>query len=254
MSIQPLRFITLPISHYCEKVRWALDRQRVPYREEKHAPLLHALATLPATGFRTRTVPVLIDENPGVRHVLADSTDCLRYLASRYGAAWLYEPAEAAVLEEQFDAELGPHTRRFAYFHILPETGTVVPMLMQHAPPLEARITRPLFPLIRRLMRKGMRIDAAGAERSLAKVRQQLEQVSERLRDGRRYLCGDTLSAADISFAALAVPVILPRGYGGIDLPDLEAAPPLLRAEIERARKTPAGELVLRLYAEERRK
>lgn len=254
MSIKPLRFITLPISHYCEKVRWALDRQRVPYREEGHAPLFHALATLPATGFRSRTAPVLIDENLGARHVLADSTDCLRYLANRHGATWLYAPAEAALLEEQFDTELGPHSRRFAYFHILPDTERVLQLLMGKAPAIEAAIAKPLFPLIRRMMRRGMRIDAAGAARSLEKARRQLDAVSERLRDGRRYLCGDTFSAADLTFASLVVPLVLPRNYGGSDLPPLEVAPPALREEIERTRKTPAGQLALRLYEEERQK
>lgn len=252
MSIKPLRFITLPISHYCEKVRWALDRQRVPYREEAHAPLLHALATLPATGFRSRTAPVLVDENPGVKHVLADSTDCLRYLAGRYGATWLYAPADAALLEEQFDTELGPHSRRFVYFHILPDTERVLQLLTGRAPPIEAAIAKPLFPLIRGIMRRKMRIDEAGAARSLAKARQQLDAVNERLRDGRRYLCGDTFSAADLSFASLVVPLVLPKRYGGAELPPLDAAPPVLRAEIERTRETPAGQLALRLYEEDR--
>ena len=253
MSIQPLRFITLPISHYCEKVRWALDRQRIPYREEGHAPLLHALSTLPATGFRVRTTPVLIDDNPGARHVIADSTDCLRYLATHYGASWLYAPPEAALLEDQLDSELGPHTRRLVYFYILPDAGRVVPLLTRETPALEARLAAPLFPLIRRIMQRAMRIDAAGAERSREKVRQQLDLISERLRDGRRYLCGDALSAADITFAAMAAPVTLPPAYGRFELPALETLPPPLRDEIERARATPAGQLALRLYAEDRR-
>ena len=30
--------ITIPLSHYCEKARWALDRVALSYREEPHAP------------------------------------------------------------------------------------------------------------------------------------------------------------------------------------------------------------------------
>ena len=33
--------ITIPISHYCEKARWALDRARQPYVEVRHLPLFH---------------------------------------------------------------------------------------------------------------------------------------------------------------------------------------------------------------------
>ena len=59
--MKPLRLITLPISHYCEKVRWVLDRQGIPYVEEAHAPLLHAFFTMPLTGGKSRTVPILVD-------------------------------------------------------------------------------------------------------------------------------------------------------------------------------------------------
>lgn len=253
MSLKPLRFITMPISHFCEKVRWALDRQGVPYQEEAQVPLFHALATLPATGFRKRTVPVLIDENPGARHVLTDSTDCLRYLASRYGASWLYAPPEAAKLEEELDTEMGPHSRRFFYFHMLTRPDAVIALLSRGTTPLRARVLSALFPLLIRVMRKEMRIDEAGASRSLDKLRHQFDRVNERLRDGRRYLCGDTLSAADLTFAALSAPLIVPPGYARIELPDLATMPEPLRTEIQRTRATPAGQLTLRLYTEDRR-
>ena len=44
MSLKPLRFITLPISHYCEKVRWALDRAGMSY--DDLVVRILALATL----------------------------------------------------------------------------------------------------------------------------------------------------------------------------------------------------------------
>ncbi len=30
---KPLRLITIPISHYCEKARWALTKLKLPYIE-----------------------------------------------------------------------------------------------------------------------------------------------------------------------------------------------------------------------------
>jgi glutathione S-transferase len=44
------RLVTIPISHYCEKARWALDRAGVPYREEAHIQAVHRLATRRAGG------------------------------------------------------------------------------------------------------------------------------------------------------------------------------------------------------------
>ena len=39
-----LRLITIPISHYCEKARWALDRAGIEYREERHIQGVHQIA------------------------------------------------------------------------------------------------------------------------------------------------------------------------------------------------------------------
>lgn len=41
----PAILITIPLSYYYEKARWALDRVALAYREEPHAPLLQRLAT-----------------------------------------------------------------------------------------------------------------------------------------------------------------------------------------------------------------
>ncbi len=253
MSKKPLRFVTLPISHYCEKVRWAMERQGVPFVEDGHGPILHAFQTMPLTGGQSRTVPILVDDNVSPRKILSDSTDCLRYLADHYGATWLYAPSDAAEIEDELDRKLGPATRRFAYYYLLPEPATIS-VLTQHVPAWEATVAKAMFPLIRRAMAKAMRISPEGAERSLSELRQLMSKYSERLSDGRRYLCGDTLSAADITLATLAAPVIFPPGYAKITMPDLSVVPGPLREEIIRQRQSLAGQFVLRLYTEDRTK
>src|SRR3982751_1009152 len=59
--------ITVPLSHFCEKARWALDHAGVAYREEPHAPLLSRFATRRGAG---GSVPVLIHGD----RLLIDST------------------------------------------------------------------------------------------------------------------------------------------------------------------------------------
>ncbi len=242
-----LRLITLPLSHYCEKVRWALERQDVPFREEGHVPLVHAFYSWPTSGFKSRALPMLADDNA----VIWDSTRCLHYLQERHGATWLYAPKEAAGLEEWFDEELGPNSRRFVYFHGLSDTKAMLGVLEQNVPSYEAKLASALFPLIRAAMRKEMNIHEAPAARSLTQVNAVFEAVSARLQDGRPYLCGDAFSAADLTFAALAAPVLLPQNYG-VKLPPMSAVPPTLRTQIERFRSTLAGAFVLRLYEQER--
>jgi hypothetical protein len=65
---------------------------------------------------------------------------------------------------------------------------------------------------------------------------------------------GTALSVADLSLATLATPVLFPTGYAKITIPPLSELPRALREEVELQRQTRAGQLVLRLYAEERAK
>ena len=111
----PARLVTIPISHYCEKARWALDRAGIAYREERHVQIVHRVASRRAGG--GGTVPVLV----APEGVFAQSADILAY-AGRHGAE-LYPDAlrdEVTALERDFDADLGPEGRRWMYFHLLP--------------------------------------------------------------------------------------------------------------------------------------
>ena len=85
--------------------------------------------------------------------------------------------------------------------------------------------------------------------RSFAKVNAVFDDVGAALADGRRYLAGDRFTAADLAFASLAAPALLPDGYakwiGGLD-----EMPPAMRAQVEAWRATPAGQFGVRLYDE----
>lgn len=247
----PYRLITIPPSHYCEKARWALEKSGIPYREEGHPPLLHRLATKFAKG--GRTTPVLVTGD----RVLADSTDILEFIHVEHAEGWRPYPldsqrrVEAEELEELFDTRLGPHTRRLAYYHLLQDNRLFMKTVLAGVGNVERLVFRASAPLIKKLMRVGMRIDDEGAERSLGYVRTVFDTVDELLSDGRSYLVGKTFSAADLTFAALAAPVLLPRDYGS-PLPSLDEVPPELLAQIEEFRSSPAGAFALRVYRDHR--
>jgi glutathione S-transferase len=125
--------------------------------------------------------------------------------------------------------------------------------LMTHGVPRHERALLPLvYGPLRKLMRSSMRIDAAGAQRSSARLMGVMDEVSKRLADGRRYLTGDRFGAADITFASLAAPVVCAPGYG-VPLPRVEELPAGAAALIRQAQDTPAGAFCLRMYRDERR-
>src|SRR5262249_43993863 len=147
--------VTIPISHYCEKARWALDLAKVPYVEEAHPPFFHMLRTLPSRVGRSTPQLRLPDR------VLPDSRAIVAYADAARGGDLLIprDPAEAAEVAawvERFDTKLGPHVRRFAYFHLLEQPDLVVPLLTHRTNPLVRRSFRAAFPLVRRSMLRAM--------------------------------------------------------------------------------------------------
>ncbi len=241
--------ISMPHSHYAEKARWALDRLSIPYREEPHVPLLHRLATMRRGG---RSVPVLIQGGK----LYADSTEILRHSDASCGGDRLY-PRDPDVrrsvdmLEERFDQALGPHTRRWAYFQLLPHRALLFPLMARGVPWIEASLLTLSLPIVTLAIRKGLRITPDGAQRSIVHIRDIFSQVGDLLADGRQYLVDNRFTAADLTFAALASPVLLPdRGIAAY--PTVDELPTAMREPVERLRDTQAGRFALRMYAQER--
>src|SRR5262245_460140 len=71
------RLLTIPISHFCEKARWALERADLDYVEERHVQGIHQVVARRAGG--GKTMPVLVADEG----VFAESEDILRYADER---------------------------------------------------------------------------------------------------------------------------------------------------------------------------
>ncbi len=243
------RLITIPVSHYCEKARGALDRAGVIYVEEGHLPILHWRAAMP---HHTRSVPILV--TPGA--VLKSSGAIVRWADARMtGGTHLYptdpsERREVEEIEEHFDAKLGPATRRWAYSYLLDDKRRALEVLTPGCPKREGVKFRAGFAVFSALIRRGMTVTPEGANRSRERVRAIFAEVSGRLSDGRRYLVGERFTAADLAFAALSIPIVAPPQFAWI--PPIDTMRSEMRAEIEAHRATPAGQFALRIYREER--
>ena len=247
-----LRLVTIPISHYCEKARWALDRAGISYREERHVQGVHRIAARRAGG--GATVPVLVTREGSI----GDSAEIIMWVDERLPPQHRLLPGDRGVrLQEaalcrRLDQRLGPRGRRLMYVHMLAERGLALPFNNEGVAPWEDRLIRVAWSPIGRLIGRVLEIRPGIEVEDEAAVWDELDLVAELLCDGRPYLSGERFGAADLTFAALAAAVIAPPGYG-TPLPQPEVMPAALAAIVRRAREHPAGRHALELYARHRR-
>jgi glutathione S-transferase len=246
-----LRLVTLPISHYCEKARWGLDRAGVEYREERHVQGIHRIYSRRAGGHGT--LPVLVTPEGS----LAESEEILIWADQRTAPEGRLFPAggeereRALALCRRYDRELGPRGRRLIYVHMLPQRDLVIRFNDLGVPGWEDGLLRHTWPVMTRFVARALDIRPGVEAEDEPAVWREFDFTAELLAEGGPYLSGARFGAADLTFAALAAPVISPPEYG-IPLPQ----PDLMSAEtadlVTRFREHPAGRHALRMFAEHR--
>ena len=245
------RLLTIPISHFCEKARWALERARVEYVEERHVQGIHQIVARRAGG--GTTVPVLVTDEG----VFAESEDILRYADDyleqerRLFPADPHRREEVVALCRELDAGLGPDGRRLMYAFMLELKGPMLRVNNQGVPAWEARMMSALWPVMTRWGRRELGIDADTVRVDEANVRRAFDAIAERLADGRPHLCGERFTAADLTFACLAAAVLVPPEYG-VRLPQPDELPEHVARPVRAFREHPAGAYAMDLFRTER--
>jgi glutathione S-transferase len=275
----PARLITIPVSHYCEKTRWALTRAQIPFVEERHMPPFHRFATrqigkrsssdpMPETERNMsllnqfviryvggQTVPVLITETV----MLKSSDEILDYVdAISPDELKLYpiDPDERKQVDELvniFDTILAPAVRLWDYSYIMNETHLLQPLWCEGVPWFERWLFPVVFPWMRATVFQMYRINDDSILAAHKSIEQIFEMVGDLLADGRSYLVGDRFSAADLAFATLAAAVVIPPGYG-VKLPEVSQLPDRMANGIQQFQEMLAGKFVFRLYQEHEHK
>jgi glutathione S-transferase len=201
----------IKVSHFSEKVRWALDYKRVPHRRRTPPPGTHPLFALWLTRGAHATLPILeLDGEP-----IADSTRIIEAVEHRHPDRALYpeDPgrlARALELEEFFDEQVGPPLRRFVWHEAIKDRDAFDEFAVRQAPGSLPAVPRLAGSFASTFVR--LRYGAAsedGAEAARRQVHAGLDRLEAELGSGE-YLVGDRFTVADLAGAALLYPLVLP--------------------------------------------
>jgi glutathione S-transferase len=203
----------LKVSHYNEKVRWALDYKGIPHVRKAALPGRHRKLARELTGGATKTFPVLVENG----YAIGDSSRIIAHLEDRYPEPPLYpkdlaDRRRALDLEDFFDEQLGPFARLLVVHHELPDARLFLKTFVPDADAVTLTLARLQFPIMRRRIRAGFGID----DHSVAHALHQMHLAGERFRaelQPNGYLIGDNFSVADLTLASLVAPIVAPRDF-----------------------------------------
>jgi len=201
----------IPVSHYSEKVRWALDLKGVEHERKQTMAGAHMALALARTKGQVYTFPVMKLNGRSV----GDSTAIIEALEAAYPDPPLYpsDPGErrrALELEDWFDENLGPASRVVAWHEIARDQASLESVAANSVPPAFGRSSK-----LSGAVAKGfvaMRFRVLSDERA-ARARQEVLTAFDKLEDelgGRDYLVGDSFTVADLTAASLFYPLALP--------------------------------------------
>ena len=201
----------LKVSHYNEKVRWALDHKRIPHVRRAAMPGLHRGKARRLGGGRTFPVLVLDGEAFG------DSTQIIAALEERHPEHPLYpdDPGDrrrALALEDHFDEELGPHLRVLAINSMLPSADVTIGAFFPDLAAYRRLASLAMFPLIRRRFVREIAITEESVELAWTRVRAAADRFAAELKPSG-YLVGDRFGVADLTLAALLAPALAPEQF-----------------------------------------
>jgi glutathione S-transferase len=201
----------LPLSHYSEKVRWALDYKGVQHERHTAIAGYHMALALFLTKGSHFTLPVIALDGRRI----GDSTAIIAALEERHPDPPLYptDPTErgrALALEDWFDEHLGPAIRRYVFHALRGERELFDELASQQVPPA-LRNHRRMAGAYARVF-TGARFQAISDEKAQASLNATLgalDRLEEELGE-HQYLVGERFTVADLTAAALFYPLVLP--------------------------------------------
>jgi glutathione S-transferase len=219
MSIKLYQF---PISHYCEKVRWAMDYKGVHYDTVNLLP-----------GRHIKTIRHLADQSsvPVIDHdgqCVQGSASIISHLDEAFTENSLTpldpdQRSEAEAWEHRLDERAGAAVRCYCYHHLLKKPDLVIPLLAARKPLFYQWIMKAGFRKLEATMRHWMQINDRTAAAALVTIENILAALNA-VYQKSDYLVGDQFSRADLTAASLFSPLFMPARYP-VPWPDQKQLP-----------------------------
>ncbi|RYH09185.1 cytochrome P450 [Tropicimonas sp. IMCC6043] len=229
-----------------EMARWLLERRRIPYEEQAHAPIFHAFVSR-RHGVGIELPLVRTPEGPwvglkGFLHGLdakcrpgekvLGETDAERERAENWIALF-------------YDKLFWPAVQVYYHF-MLDHRETVTRYALDRAPDWQKFLVRTGFGTWQKAMRKGIGLKDFDLDAALGSIGAVFDAVEAESGE-TGFLGGATPSDLDVIFAALAGPMLLPTDFPA-PLPSVEELPEDYREIVIRFRDRRAGILALETY------
>ncbi|CAF2526260.1 unnamed protein product [Rotaria sp. Silwood2] len=217
--IQHLSFYQIEGSHYCGKVRWALDLKELPYNTIDFNIFGETKGLERAPKTMRKLFPILEDpNNKDGNPFQCDSTPILIYLDAHYprSSVSLF-PSSSSELRQQvidtclrFDSELGLYVRRLGFVQILKDKSSAMSIMAGQKfswayNPDDIR-SHLISSFIACFTIARFRLHRIREERIREKTEQILLDIGNHLRTND-YLVGERFSAADLTFCSLIKPL-----------------------------------------------
>lgn len=217
----------IPVSHFSEKARWALEWKGIEHERRSPPPPSHIAIALWLTRGAVHTFPVLVLDG----RAIGDSAAIIDAIEKLQPDPPLYpdDPADlrrALEIQRFFDAELGPYARGLVFHDLREAPGGyadfAAPMLP--GPIRNTTVGRAAGGALARTYTQ-LRFRVAGddaAAEARSKVRAALDRLEAELEAGDgTYMAGGRFSVADLAAAALFAPIVQPP-----EGPEVGAEPP----------------------------
>ena len=201
-----------PISHYCEKARWALEYKGLEYKKVNLLPGFHIkkakkLASKPS-------LPILVHDGKAIN----ESRNIISYLDQAFPNKLLTPEDEnlkqAVVKWEQLaDQEIGADVRCLCYHTLLDHPDITIPFFTVNGPWYGNLLMKFTYPKLSIKMRELMQLN----DKTVELINQRLTKVIDKIHEhisNREFFVGDTFTRADIAVASLLAPLVRPKNYG----------------------------------------